>query len=130
MFGLAIGVVGDDLQDVTRRRPPAAAFADHASEFSAQHLQLSDFALDGLEMTGGDHVCVAAVTLGVVDQIKKRPNFGDVEAQPSRMADEVKPLQMLSVVVAVISVCARRRRHQPNLLVEADGLHLRAGRSS
>ncbi len=80
MFPSAIRVIRDNLQHVACRCPPTAAFADHSSEFAAQGLELRDFAFNSLEVTSGDQVCLAAITVGVIAQVKKRANFGDVEA--------------------------------------------------
>src|SRR3546814_2987289 len=81
-------------------------------------------------MHSGDVIDDLARLFLVVGNAQQLANLVERKSAITGSADERQPLKVLHAVGAVTGRRARRRREQADLLIIADRLHLRVGRSA
>src|SRR3546814_18569849 len=81
-------------------------------------------------MHSGDVIDDLARLFLVVGNAQQLANLVERKSEITGSADERQPLKVLHAVGAVTGRRERRRREQADLLIIADRLHLRVGRSA
>jgi len=65
--------------------------------------------------------------MGVIAEVQQFPDRFEGKAQLSRVPDEGEPVELIVSIAALATLGPARFRHQTDLLVIADRLHLGAG---
>lgn len=126
MLGVGRWMAGERLDDSAVRDSAATALADHAPEFGLERLQPSDTALDLPKPTLRDTVCGLARPFRVVCQVEEFADGFQRKPQLAAVTDERQSLKVRRSEASLVAFGAQRLRHQPDLFVIADSLHLAA----
>jgi hypothetical protein len=123
----ALGPVGKRFDDAAVADPAACALLEHAFELALEHCQPAQPLLDLLKLAPGKSIDSIAGLVRAIRQAEQLADRIERETEVTAMADESEAVDVLSPVATLVAGSACGLRHEPDLLVIADRLHLAAG---
>src|SRR5829696_8623567 len=113
----ALLVIGQHLDDPAFAHLPVPAIGQHVPQLRAEKCQLSDAALDALQMPDDDSIGRLAGLLRFRAQAHELADGFHVEAELPRMADEAEAGHVLRSIAPLAAFRARRDGEEADLLV-------------
>jgi hypothetical protein len=114
MLGLAVRVVGKNLDHPARCNSTARALPYHSSEFTAQRLQYGDALFDLIQMVASDSVRMGARLLRMGGQREQTPDLIYLEPQIPCMPYKSQGIGGATIVTPLVSFGTVWRRQQVN----------------
>ena len=118
---------GQGLNDATLANLAVRAIRQHPAQLGPKRHELTDAPVDLAKMADGDLVDVGTGLIRALAHRQKFPYGFDREAQFAGASNEIEASDLGEAVPPLVALRARRRRYEPNALVEADRRRLDAG---
>lgn len=127
VIGQAFGMIAQHLQHPAIGCLSAAALMYHALEFGAKGFEPGEALFDLFQLPSGDGIRLVARPVGLIAEVEQIPDRLKGKAQLTRMPNESETVVLAIAIATLPALGAARLRHQPDLLIIADRLHLGTG---